>query len=406
VKFANTEQNEWAYTDGKVVYAGKKFESLKDAERPGVVLHELLHVALAHPARFVRMRQQEGDSFDQLLANIAADAIINASIGVITKSYASRVTLPAFGISLGKLLKDHKLPHADLPESEAVSKWSLESLYAALKAKGAKSNEKSLAFGMDVQDSNGHDHESGGADQVQSGCPSCSGKSRRSAVETADDLNKEIEGWNRKLTTVWGSIPGMKETLAGDIPKVLTPWEPVLRNFLVRSMGKPGRPNWAKPSRRWTALEGPMLREEGIRIPFEPARDYPKKSGRVAIAVDTSGSIPDEILSRFTGEVAAVMRQTGATVLLISADAKVNGVEEFRGTDGETRLRNYRYVGRGGTDFRPAIAQMAEWKPDVAIYLTDLEGDCGEQPAFPFIWTILPGYDSAEGPWGQTLHLH
>ena len=41
------------------------------------------------------------------------------------------------------------------------------------------------------------------------------------------------------------------------------------------------------------------------------------------------------------------------------------------------------FRGGGGTDFRPAIAEAAKWKPDLLIYLTDMEGDAGTEPAFP-----------------------
>ena len=45
----------------------------------------------------------------------------------------------------------------------------------------------------------------------------------------------------------------------------------------------------------------------------------------------------------------------------------------------------------GGTDFRPAIAEAAKWKPDLLIYLTDLEGDAGDEPAFPVLWAVPEG---------------
>ena len=39
----------------------------------------------------------------------------------------------------------------------------------------------------------------------------------------------------------------------------------------------------------------------------------------------------------------------------------------------------------GGMDFGPAIAEASKWKPDLLIYLTDLEGDAGDEPAFPVL---------------------
>ncbi len=393
VKFADVEDDSWAYTDGTCVYAGPKYETLSEPHRIGVVLHELLHVGLAHPARFLRMSLAEGPSFDRVLANVAADAIINASIRVITAPYKTRVSLPDFGINLTSVLKEHGLPHAGLPEGEAVSKWSLEGLYAALKTKNAEAGEGSLTVGLDVREA-----DSGAQDGEAAA-------TRGTAADGDEALRQEIEGWNKRVTTMWGSVPGMAETLVGDIPKVPTPWEPMLRAYLMRALGKPGRTNWSKPSRRWTSLESTLMREEGIRLPFEPARDYPKKSGRIAVAVDTSGSISDSLLHRFTGEIAAIMRQTNSTVLMLTADTKVNFRTVLKGVEGEKQLRNFRYMGRGGTSFVDAIEEMAAWKPDVAIYLTDLEGACGSAPAFPLIWALVPGYNRTTAPFGRVVNL-
>jgi len=48
---------------------------------------------------------------------------------------------------------------------------------------------------------------------------------------------------------------------------------------------------------------------------------------------------------------------------------------------------------------------MRAWKPDVAVYLTDLEGPCGEKPLFPVMWAVIPGYDHAAAPFGRIVHL-
>jgi hypothetical protein len=57
----------------------------------------------------------------------------------------------------------------------------------------------------------------------------------------------------------------------------------------------------------------------------------------------------------------------------------------------------------GGTDFRPAIAEAAKWKPDLLIYLTDLEGDDGDEPSFPVFCAAPEG--KAEAPWGKIVEL-
>jgi hypothetical protein len=306
-------------------------------------------------------------------------------------------------VNLISLLKRYDLPFAELSETEAASKWSLESLYAALKNKGAQSSPTMLTAGMDVDaDGEGGGQESGCAE----GDKQKATRRALSGVEADEADRGEVEAWSRRMASLWGAVPGLKETLIGEIPKTLTPWEPILRSYLVRALGKPGRTNFSHPARRWTALEGPMRESEGISLPFEPARNYPKKAGRIAVTVDTSGSITDELLARFTAEVATIMKQTNSTVLLLCADTKVTSRVELKGIDGERALRNFRYVGRGGTDFRPALEEMAAWKPDVAVYLTDLMGPTGETaPKYPLLWALLPGFEHASAPFGRLVNL-
>ena len=66
-------------------------------------------------------------------------------------------------------------------------------------------------------------------------------------------------------------------------------------------------------------------------------------------------------------------------------------IYDFSGREGAKALRGFRFKGGGGTDFRPAIAEAAKWNPDLLIYLTDLEGDAGDEPAFPVLWAVPEG---------------
>lgn len=50
-----------ACTDGVHIEAGSGYEKYDDAERRFIVLHELLHVALAHPARWREMERRTED---------------------------------------------------------------------------------------------------------------------------------------------------------------------------------------------------------------------------------------------------------------------------------------------------------------------------------------------------------
>jgi predicted metal-dependent peptidase len=111
------------------------------------------------------------------------------------------------------------------------------------------------------------------------------------------------------------------------------------------------------------------------------------------------------MLDRFTAELAAIMSRTASQLLLIVCDADVHQVEELHGHAGQQKLRNFKYKGGGGTDFRPAIKCAVDWRPDVLVYLTDLYGPCGDAPKFPVIWALPPGLPVQQPPWGLVLEL-
>jgi putative metallopeptidase-like protein len=99
VKFLDSDDPELiACTDGIHVEAGAGYEKYDDAERRFIVLHELLHVALAHPARGREIERRTED-FDAQLYNIACDAIINAAL-----DRAPGVHTPQGAVTLGELL--------------------------------------------------------------------------------------------------------------------------------------------------------------------------------------------------------------------------------------------------------------------------------------------------------------
>jgi predicted metal-dependent peptidase len=136
---------------------------------------------------------------------------------------------------------------------------------------------------------------------------------------------------------------------------VKTPWERILRDLLHRHTRRKHRPDPSRPSRRWLALEGDLRQREGVDLPFERATSA-ARTGRIALAVDTSGSIDEYLLRRFAAEVAAVLVQTEPILRLIVCDADVHHVYDFSGREGAKALRGFRFKGGGGTDFKPAIA--------------------------------------------------
>jgi predicted metal-dependent peptidase len=141
---------------------------------------------------------------------------------------------------------------------------------------------------------------------------------------------------------------------------------------------------------------------ESVDLPFERGI-RPVRSARLVFAVDTSGSIDDEILGRFVAEMCSAIESMDPLIRLIVCDADVHQVFDLSGPEAVQRLRTMSFKGGGGTDFRPAISAAAEWKPDCMVYLTDLQGETGSQPRFPVLWAVPPGYSGAT--WGRIVEL-
>jgi len=123
---------------------------------------------------------------------------------------------------------------------------------------------------------------------------------------------------------------------------------------------------------------------------------------RIIIAVDTSGSIDESLLSIFLGEVESIMQNYGNyEITLITADAKVRTHHTYY--PGEKL--EYRLGGGGGTDFRPTFTYIETHidHPTLLLYFTDGMGTFPqEEPSYDVMW-VMP--EAKDVPFGEVLVL-
>lgn len=230
-----------------------------------------------------------------------------------------------------------------------------------------------------------YDHDKG---RSESDCKAIARETARAIVE------------HMKSSAGRGSLPGSWAELV-DISETVfpVPWRAELANVsrLVIGNCRTGGLDFSmrRPSKR------SYLR--GIRLPGLVSYDP-----EIFFIVDSSGSMGTPQLSDSLRIISDVLAQTGISKAWFM-EADTHGRRDpIQVTTRD--LRHVEIAGRGGTDFRPAIELVDEFKPrpQIVFYLTD--GD-GAVPAMAprnihFIWCIVPTpYKNADKPWGRVIVL-
>lgn len=183
-----------------------------------------------------------------------------------------------------------------------------------------------------------------------------------------------------------GTMSAALSRLVDEITISKTPWWDKLRHLMTSI--QQGDYSWARPNRRYI----------GAKL-YLPAVMPEPAMGLVVFGVDTSGSIGQEELNRFLGEVNKVLSDTTPEkVKFIWCDAEAYEGEEFVPEDYPIRADMVRAQGGGGTSFKPVFEMVDKLglQPDVLIYLTDGYGDQSEMktaPEYPVIWVTTDRED-------------
>ena len=105
----------------------------------------------------------------------------------------------------------------------------------------------------------------------------------------------------------------------------------------------------------------------------------------LCVAIDTSGSINDQLLGIFMEEFKSIMQNFPAVQIeLIIADAKVHGHYTFQGGE----KMDFPLKGGGGTDYRPVFDYIDSQLPLTTMLLYFTDGD-GWYPKFPPSYEVL-----------------
>ncbi len=196
------------------------------------------------------------------------------------------------------------------------------------------------------------------------------------------------------LGTVRTALERGKDNLPGSLSKTIDDFlNPVLnwRHLLSKNIQSiiSNDYSWKHPNKR--------MYSQGYYLP-----SLDRENIDVIIAIDTSGSIEDEVLTYFLTETQSILHAIrNVRITLIDCDSKIQQVKIYQ--SGES-LINHNFKGRGGTSFYPVFEYMKNHPAKVLIYFTDGEARFPKYANFKVIW-VLTDRDKI-APVGKTIHFN
>jgi len=189
-----------------------------------------------------------------------------------------------------------------------------------------------------------------------------------------------------------GKMPAGMERLVGEIAEPQVKWQDKLRLSINAIAGK-DETTWAKPNRR--------------RLAIIPHVYWPGKTGyscgKVAMYIDTSGSVSDQELKHFMGECHGLFSEMKPEELWIgSCDSEAYEPELIEDAGD---ILTYKPKGGGGTHMPAIFDKLAEIdnEPEVLIILTDGYTAFGDAQSYPTIWVCTSDKVASHG---ETIRLH
>ena len=353
-------------------------ENCNSQQRVGLLKHEILHAVLGH-----LIKQKEKD-YHPTLHNIAADLVVN--------QYVAPWPLPGAHITLDTFLHLKLQPYKsldyyyekilglyqELMKMENSEDQSSEGGSPEIKiSKGEARKNKEAKESMDALKSFLNDDDYYRNDQWEEDAIKELSKTEITILQEA--VEEFIEKIRKQHPEVgFGKLPGNSRRGIGKFTKAKKEsvnWKSALKIFSQKSGSS--KLGWTKKrrSKRYGTIPGTKI----------------LRCRKMVVALDTSGSIGQELLSQFFMEINSIYKM-GTRITVIECDAAVQQSYEYKGK------MNPDVKGYGGTNFDPVFEFITKGpKVDGCIYLTDGFGPTPKiVPRCKVLWVISPrGTDRA-----------
>ena len=422
-----------AGTDGKTVKFQEDYFKLPFAERNGILLHEYMHVALSHNQRGSIVAKKEGKDYDGMLMNISMDMFINKGIESQYKN-SNFIKLPEWAVRWEIVAKEiivYNIAMAGTPWQSVnlpdYKETTCEKVYAILKLiKESASNcqkeySKQNKTDLKENDQDKNDQGKNNSDsKVENDNKPPTSKQEEAAnkilkklqtfrdveeilEKSFSELNHEIEKGRAKIENSiqeYGhKFSDLIEKIKGDIPSSQVPWQNEFRSRTQKHLSRERIKHHSRPARSILS----QIYVNNKSIIWNPGRKRIPVP-RAALIMDSSGSILMETYKAYLAEIQGLIKRTNAEVTVIVADAEIQEIYQIRTIND---IQKITFVGRGGTDFRPALKWIDEQGYDLAIYLTDLMGAFPEKTKTPVLWVgpENPYGTNKKAPIGRTIWI-
>jgi|SRR6267154_137569 len=369
-----------ACTDGVNKHYGRKWVDDQDMPKMcGGVLHENLHVFLKHIPRHLDLMRE-----DQQLANAAMDYVVNDLIVLTKEQDAQLVNLPDNGL-----------------HDSQFRNWSVREVYNFLKKgqtnqgsqKGKPKKIKIKVGGREIDGVQIGDKQYGLEGHDEHDGSTLSGATPEQVQEIMAKITEAIQQGGLLAGRMGMEIPrALRDAMEPEVD-----WADETRDFVTTTTKGTDEYTYKKYNKRRLVDDYYLPSTENEKI------------GEVIIAIDTSGSIGQEQLDEFAGEIAGICELSKPDrVRVLWWDTKVHGEQVFE----EASFANIRTLlkpkGGGGTCVSSVSQYLSKRKidADCVVVFTDgyVESDVQWAIRVPTLWLVTQN-ESFNPPMGKKVNF-
>ena len=320
----------------EMIYNPDFFASLPEEQVRGVLKHEFYHLIFEH----VTSRKPEG--VNHKAWNIAADLAINSHL---QGELPDMACMPGVG------------PFEDLPLHQ-TAEWYLANFPERPEDENSESGDGEGGEGEPGDGQPGQGGEPGSFDDHSGWDDAGQSPEQQAANQMAKErlknAMKEAAKEASQSAKGWGSMSG---EVKKDILKRLeskVDWRKVLRYFIKTSQRASRRSSVKRINKRYAYIH------PGKKV---------QRQAKIAIAIDQSGSVSDDMLSAFFGELNGLAKLAEFTVVPFDTQVDESKVHVWKKGQSKPAER----VLCGGTDFDAPTKYVNDNSFDGVIILTDME---------------------------------